>query len=459
MIDQVIARIEAEYDASLARLREFLEIPSISTDPKAKGDIRRAAEWVLAFFHGCGIEAELIATAGHPAIVADTGPVDGSGPGGGPTVLVYGHYDVQPTGDLKLWQSEPFAPQVRDGRLYARGSADDKGQVLAHMLAVEAWKKAAGKLPIRVKFLIEGEEEIGSPHLGKLIADHQDRLACDAVCISDTAKFSAETPAITYGTKGLIYKEVTLMGQDRDLHSGSFGGTVPNCGNVLCGLVAKMKDADHAVQIPGFYDDVLLNTPQELATLRALPFDERAYRESIGAGALEGEKGYSTMERQWLRPTLDVNGILCGFTGEGAMTILPARAMAKVSMRLVPNQSPEKIGAAFDQFVAGNLPAGIRAEIKTFSTCAAYVCPLDHPALQRAADAVEAGFGVAPAFIREGGSLPILPLFKKVLGAESIMMGFCLSTCNAHGPNEFMVVEDFKAGIRTGAHLIARMAE
>jgi acetylornithine deacetylase/succinyl-diaminopimelate desuccinylase-like protein len=454
VIDKVIAHVRSNHDAYLARLDEFLRIPCISTDPAAKPAMQQGAEWVLRFFTDCGIEAVIEKTDGHPAIIADTGPASGKGP----TVLIYGHYDVQPTGDLGLWKSGPFEPVIRDGRIYARGSADDKGQVLTHMLAAEAWKKVAGQLPIRVKFLIEGEEEIGSPSLGKLIAAQARRLACDYVCLSDTAKFSADIPAITYGTKGLVYKEVTFTGAKNDLHSGTFGGSIPNPGNALANLLTKMKDANNRVMIPGFYDDVLPNSEHELATLRKLPFDEKAYLDSLGAGAADGEKGFTTMERRWLRPTLDVNGLLCGFTGDGAMTIVPAKAMAKVSMRLVPNQSPEKISAAFDQFVAANVPAGLKHQVKDFTSCGPYMCPLDSPAMKKAAAAVEAGFGVAPAFIREGGSLPILPTFKKLLGADSILMGFCLSTCNAHGPNEFMVVEDFRKGIATGAHLIAKMA-
>jgi succinyl-diaminopimelate desuccinylase len=453
VIEQVIAHIEKRYDAYLERLNAFLRIPSISTDPQAAAAIRDAADWVLRFFHDAGIDARIENTAGHPAVMADTGPA-----GDGPTILIYGHYDVQPVCDPHLWESNAFDPVVRAGRLYARGAADDKGQVLTHMLAAEAWKKVAGKLPVRVKFLIEGEEEIGSPHLGPLVQKERERLACDYVCLSDTAKFSEDVPAITYGTRGMIYKEVVYTGARNDLHSGTFGGTFPNPANALVELVSRMKDGDGRVTIPGFYDDVAAPTAKELDALRSLPFDERAYQESVGAGGLAGEKGHSTMERRWLRPTLDVNGLLSGFTGEGAMTIIPARAMAKVSMRLVPHQDPAKVGAAFDRFVAEHTPSGIKHGIKEFTSCAAYVCPLENAGLQKAAQAVEAGFGVRPAFIREGGSLPILPLFKQVLGAESIMMGFCLATCNAHGPNEFMVVEDFKAGIRTAAQLIAKMA-
>ncbi|GJM23690.1 MAG: hypothetical protein DHS20C16_01050 [Phycisphaerae bacterium] len=454
MINDIISHIDANRDDALNRLNELLRIASISTDPEAKPAVREAANWIHGFFENCGIESMILETEGHPAVIADTGPAEG----GGPTVLVYGHYDVQPCGDLSLWKSEPFSPEIRDGRLYARGSADDKGQVFTHMLAAEAWKKVAGKLPIRVKFLIEGEEEIGSKHLGAILEQEKDRLACDYVCLSDTPKLSEETPAITYGTKGMVYKEINYTAQTQDLHSGAFGGTFPNPGNALNELIAKMKDADHRVTIDGFYDDVLESTAEELASLKTLPFDEEEYRNSVGAKALVGEKGFTTLQRRWLRPTLDVNGLLCGFTGEGSMTIIPAKAMAKVSMRLVPNQSADKVSAAFDAFVEKHTPAGVDFNIKTFTNCEAYMCPLDNPGLKKAAAAVEAGFGVAPAFTREGGSLPILPLFKKVLGAESLMVGFSLPTCNLHGPNEFMVVDDFYKGIRTSAHLFDKMA-
>lgn len=453
MIEKVIAHIESNKDKNLDRLFDFLRIPCVSTDPEAAGAIKQAADWVHKVFTDCGIEARIQPTDGHPSVIADTGPADG-----GPTILVYGHYDVQPVGDESLWKSKPFDPQVRDGRIYARGSADDKGQVFTHMLAAEAWKEVAGKLPVRIKFLIEGEEEIGSPNLEKLIAAHAEELACDYVCLSDTCKFSPDIPAITYGTKGLLYKEVVYRGCETDLHSGTFGGSVPNPGNAIATLIAKMKDAENRVRIPGFYDDVLEPSKEELASLKSLPFDEKEYAKSIGARGLDGEKGFSTMERRWLRPTLDVNGILCGFTGEGSMTVLPAKAMCKVSMRLVPNQTAEKISAAFNEFVAENTPEGLAYEIQEFASAGPYMCPLDNAGLQKAAKAVEAGFGVAPAMIREGGSLPILPMFKKLLGAESIMMGYCLANCNAHGPNEFFVIEDFIKGTKAGAYLPHMMA-
>ena len=455
MIDKVIAHIEANKDANAGRLMDWLRIPSISTDAAFKGDIRRGAEWAHRLLTDCGIKSEIVETEGHPSILADSGP----GPDGTPTVLIYGHYDVQPTGDESLWDSPPFEPTVRDGAVFARGSADDKGQVLAHLLAVESWMKAAGRLPIRVKFLIEGEEEIGSVNLEKVVRDHADRLACDYVALSDTPKFDATTPAITYGTKGLVYKEIVVTGPKQDLHSGSYGGTLTNPGNALASIVTSLRDGDNRVTIPGFYDDVRDLTPDEQARLKELPFDERSYRAATGAPALTGEKGYSTLERRWARPTLDVNGLLSGFTGEGAMTIIPKKALAKVSMRIVPDQDPNRISKAFDEAVRNACPPGVTLEILDHASAGAYLCPLESKGLVAAEKAMEAGFGKRPFFIREGGTLPILPLFKEVLGADSLMLGLCLPDCNAHGPNEFFRLSDLHDGVKTGAHLVHLLAE
>ena len=455
MIDKVIAHIDANKDANVERLLDLLRIASISTDPTRKDEMRRGAEWVNALFIGCGIKSEIVDTGGHQCVLADSGPAEN----GGPTVLVYGHYDVQPTGDESLWDSPAFEPTIRDGVIYARGAADDKGQALTHMLAAESWMKTAGKLPIRVKFIIEGEEEVGSVNLEKLIRDRRDALACDYVVISDTPKFDSTTPAITYGTKGMIYKEIIITGPKQNLHSGSYGGTLTNPGNALAVIIASLRDANNRVTIPGFYDDVRDLSDDERAKMKALPFDEAAYLASMGAPSLDGEKGFSTIERRWARPTFDVNGILGGFTGEGASTVIPAKVMAKVSMRLVPDQDPIKIAKAFEDAVRAAAPSGVRVEILDHNLCGPYVAPLDSPGMLAAADAIEAGYGRRPLFTREGGSLPILPLFKEVLGADSLMMGFCDPDCNAHGPNEFFAVSDLHAGTKTAAHFLARMAD
>ena len=455
MIEKILAYLDAEKESHVQRLFELLRVPSISTDPDRKADVRTGADWVHRFFQDCGLTSEIIETPGHACVLADTGPVNGTGP----TILVYGHYDVQPVGDESLWHSPAFEPTIRDGAIYARGAADDKGQALTHMLAVESWKRTAGSVPIRVKFIIEGEEEIGSPNLEGIVRQHRDRLACDYVVLSDTPKFDAETPAITYGTKGMIYKEIILQGPKQNLHSGQYGGTITNPGNVLADIVSSLRDADNRVTIPGFYDDVLAITAEEKSTIAELPFDEEAYLEFTGSPALDGEAGFSTIERRWIRPTLDVNGMHGGFVGEGASTVIPAKVMAKVSMRIVPNQNPDTISRAFDKAVRAACPSTLRLEILTHAIAAPYVAPLDSPGMKSAAQAMESGFGVAPRFTREGGTLPILPLFRDVLGADSLMMGFCDPNCNAHGPDEFMGVDDFHAGIRTSAQFLHLLAQ
>ncbi len=448
MIEKVLNYVKDNEASYVERLKELLRIPSISTDKTCKDDIQRAAQWVADMMNGCGIDAEILPTAGWPCVVGDSGPVDG----GGPTVLIYGHYDVQPVGDVSLWNADAFEPVEVDGKIVARGAADDKGQVMTHLFAAEAWMKTVGKLPVRFKFMIEGEEEVGSGNLRPLIEKYKDRLACDYVALSDTCKFGPEAPAITYGTKGLIYKEIILTGPRHDLHSGSFGGTIPNPGNVMCAIINSLKDADNRVTIPGYYDDVQPLSAQEKDAIASMRFDEKAYLEMLGSPALDGEAGFSTLERRWVRPTLDVNGLFGGFMAPGASTIIPAKMGAKVSMRIVPNQYPDKISAAFDEAVRAAAPAGVRVEITEHARCAAYVCPLDHPGLVAARAAVEAGFGKAPVMIREGGSLPILPMFKEMLGADTIMMGYCLPNCNAHGPNEFFHKSDLWGGIRTAVH-------
>ncbi len=460
VIDKVIAHIDANRETNVERLMDLLRIPTISTDQERKADTRRGAEWVHKLLADCGIKSEIVDTEGHPCVLADSGPADPAA-AHSPTLLIYGHYDVQPTGDESLWESPPFEPTIRAGSIFARGSADDKGQVLAHLLAAESWMRVAGKLPVRVKFLIEGEEEISSPSLEKVVRDHRDRLACDYVALSDTPKLDATTPAVTYGTKGLVYKEIMVTGPKQNLHSGSYGGTLTNPGNALATIIAALRDADNRVTVPGFYDDVRELTSEERGRISELPFDEAAYLAAMGAPALAGEKGYSTLERRWARPTLDVNGIFGGFTGEGAATVIPAKVSAKVSMRIVPDQDPDKVSKAFDEAVRRACPPGVNLEITTHGGCRAYVSPTDSPGMRAAADAIKAGFGRPPVLIREGGTLPILPLFKEVLGADSLMLGLCVPDCNAHGPNEFFGLSDFHSGTKMAAHfmhLLARTA-
>jgi acetylornithine deacetylase/succinyl-diaminopimelate desuccinylase-like protein len=387
-------------------------------------------------------------------VLADTGPVDGDGP----TVLVYGHYDVQPAVDESLWDSPPFEPIIRNESIFARGAADDKGQILTHLLAAENWVKVAGKSPVRVKFMIEGEEEIGSPNLEPLLREHAKRLACDYIVLSDTPKLNAETPAITYGTKGLVYKEIYVRGPKQDLHSGSFGGTVTNPGNALARIIASLRDEDNRITIPGFYDNIVPLTSAERARMAELPFDVEGYRELTGSPSLSPEKGFSPLECRWARPTLDVNGIVGGFIGEGASTIIPAQVRAKVSMRLVPGQDYKSVSQSFDNAVKAAAPQGVTVEIRTYASCGAYLADTNSVGMAAALRAMEAGFGKAPVFMREGGTLPILPLFKDVLGADSLMLGFCMPDCNAHGPNEYFTLRDLHEGTRTAAYFLHELA-
>jgi acetylornithine deacetylase/succinyl-diaminopimelate desuccinylase-like protein len=414
--------------------------------------MKRAAELVLGFLSKAGIDGKIVETGGHPAIIADTGRGAGKA-----KALVYGHYDVQPEGDLNLWKSPPFEPTLRDGAVFARGSSDDKGQVLCHIFAAEAWMKTHGSLPVRVKYLIEGEEEIGSPTLGDVVRKEKERLSCDYVAISDTSKFSIDTPAITTGTRGLVYMEVFIDGPKQNLHSGTFGGSVANPGNVLAKIIASMKDDRNRVTITGFYDDVEEPSAAERKAMAALPFDEKAYLAELGSPGPEGEEGWTSNERRWVRPTLDVNGIIGGYTGEGASTVIPARMSAKISMRLVPHQSSARIAAAFREHVERVCPKTVRLAIKQHGAADAYGAPLDSPGIAAAGRAVEKGFGKKPVFMREGGSLPILPMFRQLLGADSLLMGFADPNCNLHGPNEFFRVADFEAGIRSAAHFLAEI--
>jgi len=448
-VEQYIRDHQQEY---VDRLYALLRIPSISTASENADDVRRACDFVKDQLLESGVEAEVLETARHPVVFADTGATEG------PTVLIYGHYDVQPTGDISLWDSPPFEPTLRDGKIFARGSADDKGQAMCHLMALEAWLKSVGKLSLRVKLLIEGEEEIGSPSLEKLVQENHQRLACDLVVISDTSKLSAETPAITYGTRGLVYKDIKIYGPKQNLHSGMLGGTLANPGNVLAKLITAMKDQDERVTIPGFYDDVVEISDQEKSDLRNLPFDEEQFLVDMGCPKLYGEKGCTTLERNWARPTLDVNGMYGGYMGEGAMTIVPAMCGAKVSMRVVPHQDPQKISQLFDNFVKSQCPDTVRLEINTHGVADAYLTPRNLPALQAAVTATEKGFNKKPAFIRGGGTIPIMALFKKELNAESVLMGFSDPNCNMHGPNEFFHVSDYMSGIRTSAYFLAEMA-
>jgi succinyl-diaminopimelate desuccinylase len=449
--------VDAYLDANARRfeseLIDLLRIPSVSTDPEHAGDVRRAADFVAKDLGNIGLEAEVIPTAGHPVVYAEW-----LGAAGAPTVLVYGHYDVQPPDPLELWITPPFEPTVRDGNLYARGATDDKGQMMTHVKSVEAWMKTEGRLPVNVKFLIEGEEEIGSEHLAPFVRAEAARLAADCCVISDTCQFAAGVPAITYGLKGIVYYEVRLRGPARDLHSGSFGGSVANPANALARMLGALVDGGGRVQVPGFYDDVAPLADWERRQFAELPFDEAAYKRQHGVEALFGEEGYTTLERRWARPTCDVNGLFGGFRGEGSKTIVPAEAGAKVSFRLVPHQDPKKITAAFRGFLAGLCLPGIQMEVREFHNSPAVLTPVESPAVQAAGRAIEQGFGARPVFIREGGSSPVVTTFHEALGLDTLLLGWGLPDDNTHSPNEKFCLADFHRGIKASAHLWRELA-
>jgi acetylornithine deacetylase/succinyl-diaminopimelate desuccinylase-like protein len=415
-------------------LFDLLRIPSISTDSKHKGDVKKAAEFLIVQLQNIGLDNVVLhETPRHPIITAERCPYDDK-----PTVLIYGHYDVQPSDPDELWKTPPFEPTVKDGRVYARGASDDKGQSFTHIKSVQAYMETGTELPVNVKFILEGEEEIGSPNLVPFIRKNKELLSCDMVLISDTSMFGEDQPSITYGLRGLAYMEILLTGPNRDLHSGLYGGAVENPANVLCEVIAKLKNEDGKIQIPGFYDDVEELTPDIREAYKQLPFDEEEYKRNLNLKALHGEKGFSTLERASARPSLDVNGLWSGYQGEGAKTVLPAKAGAKVSMRLVPDQHPDKIAALFSEYVRSIAPDTVSVEVVEHHGGHPVVIDLDFYGLKAAAKAFEDIYQKEVLFSREGGSIPIVADFKNVLGVNSILMGFGISKDALHSPNEFL---------------------
>lgn len=429
-------------------LCELLRIPSVSTDSQYKHEVRQAGEWVANQFRKLQFETELIETEGHPIVYAESPPVEGA-----PTVLVYGHYDVQPPDPLDEWISPPFEPTCRDGNVYARGATDDKGQMLTHIKSAQTWIETTGKLPLQVKYLIEGEEESGSENLSPFLETAQERLACDVVVISDCSQFAPGQPAITYGLKGIAYYELRLTGPKQDLHSGSFGGAVSNPINALSRMLAALIDENNRVTIPGFYDDIEPLSDRERQQFAALPFSEQEFKNQIGVDDLSGEIGYTTLERRWARPTYDINGIWGGYQGEGGKTVLPARAGAKFSFRLAPGQVPEQISSALEAMLAELCPPGISMELEDMHGAPGIVVPLDSPFMSAAATAIEHGFGRSPVFIREGGTIPVVTEFTDKLGADALLLGWGLDDDNTHSPNEKFSLADFHRGIKASAHL------
>jgi acetylornithine deacetylase/succinyl-diaminopimelate desuccinylase-like protein len=436
------SRIERE-------LFDFLRIPSVSASSEHNADTARAAEWVAASLRDVGLRTEVIPTDGHPIVL---GEWRGAGPSR-PTILVYGHYDVQPPEPLDLWTSPPFEPEIRDGKLFARGSVDDKGQVFLHIKALEAHLRVRNKLPVNILMLVEGEEEVGSDHLGDFVRAHTERLKCDAVVISDSSMFAPGIPSILSSLRGLVYLEVLVDGPRTDLHSGSYGGAVVNPATALAGIIATFHDANGHIAIPGFYDSVVEWEPEAKARLRALPFDATAFQEEVGAPALSGEAGYSTLEQLWARPTCEVNGLLSGYTGEGAKTVLPARAMAKVSCRLVPKQDPQEIGRLLEAHIRRGAPRGVTVTVRHLHGGRPWRADLRGPVYDAATHALTAAFRREPVITGEGGSIPVVADFVDALGAPVLLMGFGLPGENAHAPDEWMSVENFERGMRAAATL------
>ena len=425
-------------------LFDLLRIPSISAQSAHKADMVRCAEWLREALLKSGAQkAEVMPTEGNPVVYAER-IIDPAKP----TVLVYGHYDVMPVDPREEWRTEPFEPVIKDGRIWGRGADDDKGQLYMHAKAFETMV-ATDTLPCNVKFMLEGEEEIGSPSLYKWCADNKEMLAADVILVSDTSMLGMETPSITCGLRGLAYMQVEVQGPNKDLHSGLFGGAVANPANVLTKLIASLVDENGHITIPGFYDDVRLLTDEEREAFNSAPFDIERYKSNIDIAEVEGEAGFSTMERTGVRPSLDVNGIWGGYIEEGTKTIIPAKASAKISMRLVPNQDYVKIGELFEKHFRAIAPASVKVKVEALHGGAPYVTPTDMPAYRAAEKAVEDVFGKKPLPFYSGGSIPIISGFEKILGIKSVLMGFGLDIDAIHSPNESYGVENFYKGIQT----------
>lgn len=454
MTDRLSSYLQEQGARFEEELKEFLRIPSVSNEGEYAEDVRRCAEHLADRVRAAGVEnAEVVQTDGNPFVVGDL-VVDPAAP----TILVYGHYDVQPVDPLDLWTSPPFEPTVRDGRIYARGANDDKGQVYMHLKAIESRLASGAGMPVNVKLCIEGEEEIGSTHLEGFLKSQADRLSCDAVVISDTGMLGSDIPSIGTGLRGITYLEIFIDGPAGDLHSGSYGGAIVNPALALAQILARLKDADGKVTVPGFYDRVRPMTDAEREQVRGLPFSDSEFLEETGAPAVGGEAGFTTLERLWYRPALDVNGMISGFTGEGSKTVLPAAARAKVSMRLVADQDPDEIADLFTRHVESLVPSGVRLRVEKLHGGRPWAADPASPLFEAAAAALESAFGRPPVYIREGGSIPIVPLFEEIFRGPVLLLGFAPPGGNAHAPNEWMDLETFHRGIDTIARLYDEIA-
>lgn len=450
-IEQYVTEHSERY---VEELKELLRIPSVSADSRHKGDMQRAAEWLKARFEQAGLTADIVPTAGHSIVTAEW-----RGAAGAPTVLVYGHYDVQPPDPLELWTTPPFEPEVRNGKIWARGATDDKGQMITHLFGVEAWLKTEGKLPVNVIFVIEGEEEVGGDNLDQFLEAHKDELKCAVAVISDTGQYAPGIPAITYGLRGMAACEITVHGPKKDLHSGMFGGTIANPVAGMSHLLASLHDVEGRVQIPGFYDEVIELTAQERKEYADLPFDESAYLNELGVSAPFGEADFTNIERRWARPTCEFNGIFGGYTGEGPKTIVPSHCTAKISCRLVPGQDAAKILHSLEGWLREHLQPGLRLEFKKYHGCPAVLVDRESRYMNAARSAIEEAFGAVPVLIREGGSIPVVGTFREILGVDTLLLGWGQNTDNLHSPDEHFDLGDFQRGIRASAALWGKLAD
>ncbi len=452
------ADLEARFAAQDAQLLDdlfaFLRIQSISASSEHNADTQRAAAWVHERLARIGFAVETLPTAGHPVVLAEWRKA----PAGAQTILVYGHYDVQPPEPLELWTSPAFEPTIRDGKLFARGSVDDKGQLFAHIAALETLLAVRGSLPVNVIVLAEGEEEIGSEHLAPFIEEHKKRLTCDGVVISDSSMFAPGIPSILSSLRGLAYFQIDVRGPSGDLHSGMYGGAVVNPAMALARILATMHDADGHVAIPGFYEAVRPFPPNVIAQMRELPFDDEDFRKDVGATALGGEPAYTVLERLWTRPTCEVNGLLSGWTGEGAKTVLPGVSMAKVSCRLVPDQDPAEIERLMKAHVARVAPKGVTVTVRHLHGGKPWRADLEGPLFEAAKKALASAFGREPVIQGEGGSIPVVGDFERILGVPVLLMGFGLPGENAHAPNEWISLDNLRRGMRSIASLFEHLA-
>lgn len=447
-MDNVINALKDRQQQALDELFEFLSIPSVSADSAFQPEMERCAAFVRDSMEAAGLQAEIIATEGHPIVFGERMEDPSL-----PTILLYGHYDVQPADPLNLWTSPPFEPVIRDEKIFARGATDDKGQLFTHIKAIQAWVNHEGRLPVNIRFIVEGEEEVGSDNLDRFLESNRDRLQADVAVISDTAQYGDGIPAITYGLRGIVAAEIRLTGPSKDLHSGVFGGSIANPANAAALLCGSLVDSSGRVQIPGFYDGVDEVSEQERARFAALPYSESEFLAEVGSTAVHGEVGYSTTERRWIRPTCDINGIVSGYTGEGPKTIVPSKAMAKITCRLVPSQNPDQILTSMEKFLRDQCPPGIQFDFQSFHGCEAFAFDPESAWISAATAALKTAFGADPVFIREGGSIPVVSSFQQILGIDTLLLGWGRNTDNLHSPDEHFHVADFHNGTLASARL------